>query len=321
VTEKGFGLWALGFGLPVYALVGLAVLLLSEAGMLAGVEPFSTFHTPMAWTGYILFTDGIIFANRGSSWLTTNRSELWFLATLSIPLWLVFEAYNLVIHNWHYVGLPQNPVARNIGFGWSFATIWPGIFETAELIGLRHSPQQDRKPFFPRRAKNDSRSLFTLMLAGVALLVWPSVWPSPYLAPAVWLGFVLLFDPLNYLLGAESLIGDFDGDGAAPQRGCRARVPCAAAAHGARVGDPAVGARRLVNLAAAGLVCGVLWEFWNYWAGAKWIYTVPYLPRLKIFEMPVPGYFGFPPFAVECFAMYEFVRRLVWHGRTRPIGL
>jgi hypothetical protein len=27
--------------------------------------------------------------------------------------------------------------------------------------------------------------------------------------------------------------------------------------------------------------------------------------------MPVPGYFGFPAFAFECFTMYVFVRLLV----------
>jgi hypothetical protein len=284
--------------LPPYAYIGFGIVALSEAGMLAHVEPFRTFHTPLAWTGYILFADGIVFAKRRSSWLTTNRNEFWFLAALSIPLWLVFEAYNLLIHNWHYVGLPQNPWARNIGYGWSFATIWPGIFETAELVGLGRPPKRDREPFvrplFARPARSGARSLFTLMLAGAAMLAWPIVRPSPYLAPAVWLGFILLLDPLNHLLGAESLAGDFEGG---------------------------VGSRRLVNLAIAGLVCGVLWEFWNYWAGAKWIYTVPYLPNVKIFEMPVPGYFGFPPFALECFAMYVFARRAIWRGQTRPIGL
>ena len=38
----------------------------------------------------------------------------------------------------------------------------------------------------------------------------------------------------------------------------------------------------------------VVWEFWNYWAGAKWIYTVPILPDVKLFEMPLPGYLRLP---------------------------
>jgi len=43
------------------------------------------------------------------------------------------------------------------------------------------------------------------------------------------------------------------------------------------------------------------------------------MERWKIFEMPLPGYFGFPPFALECFTMYVLVRRLVTRG-GRAIG-
>ena len=64
----------------------------------------------------------------------------------------------------------------------------------------------------------------------------------------------------------------------------------------------------------------MLWEFWNFWSRAKWHYTVPIMERWKIFEMPLPGYFGFPPFALECFTMYVFVRRLVTRG-GRTIAL
>jgi len=287
--------------LPRYSIAGLAVLALSEAGMLLHIEPFRTFHTPIAWTGYILLVDGIVFSRRRSSWLVSNRREFFFLAAVSIPLWLVFEAYNLLIGNWHYVGLQENPVAREIGYAWAFATISPGIFETAEAVDAIVNAQatiskRSASTIGARRwSMNDRRWLIGSILLGAGLLTWPIIRPSPYLAPAVWLGFILLLDPLNYLLGAESLIGDVAGGQA--------------------------GARRMVNLSIAGFVCGVIWEFWNYWAGAKWIYTVPYLPNVKIFEMPILGYFGFPPFALECFTMYVFVRQLLWRGAKRPVAI
>ena len=59
-----------------------------------------------------------------------------FLALVSIPLWLVFEFYNLFIENWYYTGLPENFALRMFGYAWSFATIWPAIFEGAELIAV-----------------------------------------------------------------------------------------------------------------------------------------------------------------------------------------
>lgn len=103
--------------------------------------------------------------------------------------------------------------------------------------------------------------------------VSPSV--ARYLAAPVWLGFIFLLDPINRRFGGESLLDDRN---------------------------------RTRNLLMSGLLCGFLWEFWNYWAGAKWHYTVPIMEHVKLFEMPLPGFLGFPPFALECFTMYVFVR-------------
>jgi hypothetical protein len=65
-----------------------------------------------------------------------------------------------------------------------------------------------------------------------------------------------------------------------------------------------------VSLIVSGAICGLLWEFWNFWAGTKWHYHVPYFPNVKLFEMPVMGYLGFLPFAAECYLMYRFTRFL-----------
>lgn len=280
--------------LPAYAWIGLAALAISETAMFLGVEPFWTWHTPIAWSTYILLCDGIIYAKRGSSWLMTNRREFVFLAIVSIPLWLIFEGYNLLIRNWHYINLPQNPLVRYAGYAWAFATISPGIFQTAEFVAVLRGRSGSR----PSASSNDALIRLSVVdclviASGAAMLALPLIWPSPYLAAPVFLGFVFLLDPLNARAGDESLFRDI------------------------RCGSY----DRLINLLAGGFICGGLWEFWNYWAQAKWIYTVPIVGDIKIFEMPVLGYFGFPPFAIECFAMYVFARRLIWRGRRRPIAV
>jgi hypothetical protein len=264
---------------------------LSEGAMLLQVEPFWTWHTPISWTGYILAVDGVIWAKRRSSWLMNARAEFAFLALMSVPLWLIFEGYNLLIRNWHYINLPSNLIVRYAGYAWAFATIWPAIFETSELVGVL----RDERSASPHRAVAASSTgmLVFLVTTGVVLLAWPIVSPSPYLAAPVWLGFIFLLDPLNARANTDSLMADW-------QRGSW---------------------NRLTNLGVAGFVCGILWEFWNYWARTKWIYTVPIMENFKIFEMPLPGYLGFPAFAFECLAMYVFVRRLLWRGRARTIGL
>lgn len=287
--------------LPTFALAGLSLMVLSEVAMLRRAEPFWTWHTPIAWTGYLLFVDGVLVVRRGQSWLTAARAEFAFLAAVSIPLWLVFEFYNLFIQNWRYLGLPPPPW-RWLGYAWSYATIWPAIFETGELVASFRSARPTRPGLQPGgRAPSSSDGLrvalatteWAMVLAGAACLLWPIVWPSRYLAAPVWLGFIFLLDPINHRLGAESLIGDL---------------------REGRWG-------RLGNLFAAGTFCGLLWEFWNYWAGAKWVYEVPFFPDYRLFEMPLVGYLGFPAFALECFTMYVFVRHWLWRGPARPVSL
>lgn len=62
---------------------------------------------------------------------------------------------------------------------------------------------------------------------------------------------------------------------------------------------------RLLRLLLGGACIGFTWEMLNINARGKWIYTVPGVEDLKIFEMPVPGFIGFPPFAVECFILWQ----------------
>ena len=262
-------------------LIGLLIMIGSEALTLAHVEPFWSWNTPICWTGFIVFADGVVFRARGDSWIRSAPREFALLAVASIPLWLVFEFFNRFIRNWHYVGLPDNPIVRELGYAWAFATIWPAIFEAAELVGVWKAGQN----IPPRPARSAVRPRFRALSVafGALLLAWPLLWPSPYLAAPVFLGFIFLLDPINARLGAESLTADL----------------------------AAGRTDRLVNLALSGFLCGIFWEFWNYWARTKWHYTVPIMERLKVFEMPVPGYFGFPAFAVECFTMYVFLRAVV----------
>jgi hypothetical protein len=276
-------------------LIGLAIMIVSEAATLARIEPFWSWNTPIAWTGFILFADGVVWRVRRNSWLRSAPREFAGLALASIPLWLVFELYNLYLRNWSYVGLPENRALRLFGYAWAFATIWPAIFEAAELIAVLRSRRGRPDAAEARVAPVSTPLLLSMVGLGAILLASPflvSPGTARYLAAPVFVGFILLLDPLNMRLGGESLIADVR----------------------ARRFD------RLINLALSGFLCGVLWEFWNYWCRAKWHYTVPIMEHVKIFEMPLPGYFGFPPFAVECFTMYVFVRLAVTR-RGRRIAL
>jgi hypothetical protein len=256
-----------------YGWAGLLGLVVAEALMFRGIEPVSTYFTPSAWTCYILLTDAAVLAITGHSRLHNEPRRFAGVVLLSIPLWLVFEAYNLRLENWSYVGVPVNWAAGLLGYGWSFATITPGIFETADLVEAFGWFKPARPVSFSPGAERG------VILFGLVCLVLPLVLPqqtASYLFALVWIGFVFLLDPINYRLHLPSLLGDL----AAGRRS------------------------RLYSLLISGWVCGWLWEFWNYWAAAKWHYIFPMGQQWKIFEMPAPGYLGFLPFALECFTMY-----------------
>jgi hypothetical protein len=271
------------FPLPGYGWAGMAILLAAEGLLIRHFEPVATYFTPIAWTAYILLADAAVRSITGRSRLRDAPAEFARMALLSIPLWLIFEAYNLRLQNWTYVGLPASRALALLGYGWSFATITPGILETADLVQAFGWFQ----PAAPLRFSPSAQ--VGMIILGAACLILPLVLPqatAAYLFALVWVGFIFLLDPINYRLRLPSILGDF----AAGRRS------------------------RFYSLLISGCVCGWLWEFWNYWAAAKWHYIFPMFQGMKIFEMPVPGYLGFLPFAVECFVMYVSASWLV----TRP---
>lgn len=281
--------------MPAHGWIGLVVIGAAEAFLLLGHPVVGRWFTPIVWTGYVLFADGLVFSSTRQSYLTTRRSELVTLCLVSVGCWWLFEFYNAPRFWrggmdrlglwWQYVNLEPSPWLRRVGYDWAFATIFPALFLTAEALrATLFSGLAGRKPLaLPVWVRPLSMALGALAVALPLLVV------SAWLAPLVWVGYVLLLEPINERRGAPSWLRE------------------------AAQGDY----RTLVSLLAGGLVCGALWEFWNYWALTKWIYTVPYWGAVKLFEMPVLGYLGFPPFTLEAFAIYHFLRSFL-NGATRP---
>src|SRR5260370_11435896 len=231
---------------PAYGWFGLVSLAIAEGLMFRSVEPVATFFTPIAWTAYALIADAAVFAIRGHSRLRDAPGQFAKLALLSIPLWLIFEAYNLRLTNWTYVGgMPLSLPVRWFGYGWAYATLLPGIFLTADLIesfGFWDNPT--RPIVFSRAAQNP------FMITVTILLIVPVILPrslGSFLFGAVWLALVFLLDPINFRLGLPS----FEADLASGHRG------------------------RLFSYLVSWRVCGWLLEFWTFLAASKLHYSYP----------------------------------------------
>jgi len=281
--------------------VGLVIMAAGEALLYAGVPLVAVFFTPLMWSGYILLVDGWIAARTGASWLTKRRREFGFLAVLSVLAWLLFEVYNIKLANWAYVGMPPQAWVRDIGFLWSFATITPAMFETADGLAAMRRPARLWPELAPPAASaaqmKHTAAWAVVGLASVALPPALPGWLAPYSFGLVWVGFIFLLEPALLQAGQPSMLRLW------------------------RAGQRRVVARWLV----AGLLCGLLWELWNVQTlahgGAGWLYTMPSLIHNLVFglhygKMPVAGLLGFPPFALESFALYYFLR---WVLRLEPL--
>jgi hypothetical protein len=260
--------------LKIHGIIGLGILILAEVMMLRGVEPFVSWFYCFAWWSYILIADSLVYRIKGNSLLMSRTKEFFLLLPWSVAVWLFFELVNLALKNWYYINIPRNTAMRWIGYMVAYSTVLPGIFETTELLeslGLYRGISVSAIP--------ESRKWYIpFWIVGGAFLVLPITLPK-YCFPLIWGSFIFLLEPINHRFGGKSLMRDWER------------------------GDPS----KFLLLLTAGLACGLFWEFWNFWARSKWVYTVPFFDELKGFEMPFFGFLGFLPFAVECYAIYNFI--------------
>lgn len=256
-----------------YGIFGILLLGVAWAVSWTHLRPFSDEAFFPLWLGYIVTVDALVGPRLGRSLLRAGPLKVLRIFALSAAVWWLFEAFNVRTDNWHYLhASPVGPVRFGIEATIAFSTVLPAIFETTALLHALLPGSGERRqdaPALPAWAAWASVGL------GVAFLVLPLVQPR-YFYPLIWVSLFFLADPLNARLGMPSLLA------------------CAA---GRRF-------RPIVILALAGLTCGFFWEMWNSLSMPKWIYSVPLVPQQRLFEMPLLGYSGYLPFALECFAIY-----------------
>ncbi len=275
---------------PLYGWLALFALTTAQFLLHIDVELVRYWFFPLAWWPYILTVDGLVYRRQGSSLLTRHPREFFLLLPWSVCFWLVFELFNVVLNNWHYVLVPENLFIRWVGYTVCYATVLPGLFETRDLLAAYGLFSKSKV----RPISSSTHWYSPFVATGLVSFALPLLWPQ-FFFPLVWGIFIFLLEPLNHKLGLPSLMREW-------QQGTL---------------------RTFFLLLFAGAICGLLWEFWNYWALTKWEYTVPYVGWLKVFEMPILGFLGFPPFAVACYVMTSTVS-LLRDGRggqepTKPV--
>jgi hypothetical protein len=258
--------------------------------------------TPLAWCAYLLAVLGILAVWDGRSWLRRHGQRFGICWLWSVPAWCYFDWINFYfmrdprtgLRAWEYVNLPPRFDNRIAGYLVAFGAIAPGMFLTAEVLqrlgfhrlSVRRAGSVGANPSAPPPAGERSESGFrkylprAIFLLGILLTPIPFLFGTPLSNLALWVGTWALLDPINRYFGRPSIVADWLAG---------------------RWG-------RTLALGGAGLLCGFLWEFWNYWAWSKWTYHLPFLgtwEHYRYFEMPIPGLFGFIAFGLETWTMWQ----------------
>ncbi|MFW6055057.1 MAG: hypothetical protein ACOC9D_04045 [Thermodesulfobacteriota bacterium] len=230
------------------------------------------FTFPFIWFGYILTVNAWTRRRTGSCLLTRSPLKFLFLFALSAVFWWFFEYLNRFVQNWYYVGVEGfSPLEYAAYATLSFSTVLPAVLGTRELLSSTGWFQSvfgswiALDPGRPRLLAGTALGLACLGLAGIG------IYPD-YLFPLLWVSPLIILVALLTLFGRDHVLspikyGDWSG---------------------------------FMTSACAALVCGFFWEMWNFFSLAKWEYSIPFVERFHLFEMPILGYAGYLPFGLEC---------------------
>lgn len=264
--------------------LGLALFIISTLLLIQKIPFMKTWFYCFAWWSFILVVDSLNFRIRRHSPLSLSTGNFLFTAFISVFVWLFFELFNLRVRNWSYHNLPSSAFERWLGYFIAYASVIPALREVSFF--LESLLKGKKLALF--RIKVNPFFLKLCILIGFLFILLSLLWPGLFF-PLVWLCFMFLLEPVNYWLKNESLLIDQERKDWS----------------------------RIWSWVLAGLVAGFLWELFNFWAGSHWEYSLPYLDFWHVFQMPVFGYTGFMPFALEVFIFYQFLHKIYREFKRR----
>ncbi|WP_319406371.1 hypothetical protein [uncultured Desulfosarcina sp.] len=264
---------------------GWAGIILCLASWLLAWKRFTWFwlfqpHTFLPiWAGFILAVNALAVKRSGSCLVLRRPFRFLLLFPLSAGFWWFFEYLNRFVQNWYYTGIEgMGPGEYSYYSSLAFATVLPGVLSMVDLLltvpalgkGLTRCRPLNlpSSPWIP---------WVTLATASVGLALI-GIFPDQ-LFSLLWISPLLIIFSIQSLTGRRTLLSPL------------------------RIGDW----RPLVVPALAAVLCGFFWEMWNYFSLARWTYTIPFVQRFHLFEMPVLGFGGYLPFGLECLLVGSLV--------------
>ena len=240
--------------------------------------PFQLYTFTPLWLSYIIVVNALTYKKTSQSMLTHRPKYFLGLFFLSAIFWWYFEILNRFVQNWYYLEVNHlAPLSYFFFATLAFSTVLPAVLGTYEL--LKANPNRyaflDEFPAF--RVHLNKNIAWVILIASCLSLVFLGIFPDT-LYPLLWLSPLIIITSWQVIRGQKTI---FD-------QCLNGRF------------------RKIILLSLSALICGFFWEMWNYYSLAKWVYTVPFVQKFKIFEMPLLGYAGYLPFGLECACLSDF---------------
>ncbi|MEA1914928.1 MAG: hypothetical protein U9N30_06400, partial [Campylobacterota bacterium] len=234
------------------------------------------------WLGCILFINSLSYFRSGSCLLTGRPVYFFILFPVSGCFWWFFEYLNRFVQNWYYLGIDDfSAIEYVFHASLSFSTVLPAVLSTEELLASFSRLTEPLKTSFVICCWRNRFINIGVLSASAIGLIGIGIWPD-YLFPLLWLSPLLIMITLQKMMGRATV---FDSLGQGDWRS---------------VWLPAL----------AALFCGFFWELWNVKSYAHWVYSIPFVQKIHIFEMPILGYLGYLPFGLECKAVALLVEEV-----------
>jgi hypothetical protein len=226
--------------------------------------------TPL-WFSFILVINALCYRRTGRCLMTDRPGYFLLLFAASAVFWWFFEYLNRFVQNWHYIG----PAFSFREYFWyatlPFSTVLPAVLSTRQWFLSARWLRRRYDHYIPFTIPYPQWLAVIFLMISAVGLAGIGVWPN-LLFPLLWVSPLLIIISLQVLMKEHHILEPMSAGNWSPA----------------------------VSAVLAALFCGWFWEMWNYFSLAKWQYSIPFVQRYQIFEMPLLGYAGYLPFGLEC---------------------
>jgi hypothetical protein len=231
------------------------------------------------WAGFILAVNALAVKRSGSCLVMRRPLGFLLLFPASAGFWWFFEYLNRFVQNWYYTGIEgMGPGEYSYYSSLAFATVLPGVLSMIDLLLTVPALGKGLARCRPLHLPSSRWIPATCLLSACIGLAMIGIFPDQLFA-LLWVSPLIIILSIQALAGQPTLL------------------------HPVNIGDW----RPVVVPALAALICGFFWEMWNYFSLARWTYTIPFVQRFHLFEMPILGFGGYLPFGLECLVVGTLV--------------